>query len=122
MSARDTILVALTRYYRSNADPRGTAVQALDGYDAARRVELLEMRTDVRDRMCRDAHAAGRAEALAEDGQAYNGELAMLRGLVATLNAVAEHGDLSEVRKLLGEYASDDAAAREEAEGGERRG
>ncbi|KOG21762.1 hypothetical protein ADK36_12310 [Streptomyces viridochromogenes] len=50
----------------------------------------------------------------AADGQAYDGELAMLRGLVATLNAVAEHGDLSDVRKLLGEYASDDAAAREE--------
>ena len=61
---------------------------------------------------------AYRAEVLAADGQAYNGELAMLRGLVATLNAVAEHGDLSDVRKLLGEHASDDAAAREEKASG----
>lgn len=66
MSARETILLALTQYYRSNADPRGTAVQVLDGYDAARRTELLAMRADTRDRMCRDAHAAGRAEVLAE--------------------------------------------------------
>lgn len=66
MSARDTILVALTAYYGRNADPRGTAVQALDGYDADRRDYLLGERSDVRDRMVRDAQAAGRAEALAE--------------------------------------------------------
>lgn len=66
MSARDTILLALTRYYQGNSDPRGTAMQVVDGYDAARRKELLAERTDVRDRMLSDAHAAGRAEALAE--------------------------------------------------------
>ncbi|MFF7130044.1 hypothetical protein [Streptomyces sp. NPDC008240] len=65
MSARDTILLALTRYYQPNTDPRGTAMQVLDGYDAARRTELLSERTDVRDRMLSDAHAAGHAEALA---------------------------------------------------------
>ncbi|MFJ8345117.1 hypothetical protein ACIQ9J_01820 [Streptomyces sp. NPDC094153] len=57
---------------------------------------------------------AYRAEVLAGDGQAYDGELAMLRGLVATLRAVAEHGDLSDVRKLLAEYQRDDAQARAE--------
>lgn len=66
MSARDTILTALTAYYGSSADPRGTAVEVLDGYDADRRDYLLAERSDVRDRMVRDAHAAGRAEALAE--------------------------------------------------------
>lgn len=59
MSARDTIKLALTRYYRSNADPLGTAVRVLDGYDADRRAYLLNERSDVRDRMCRDAFAAG---------------------------------------------------------------
>ena len=115
MSTRDTIKLALTRYYRGNTDPLGTATKVLDGYDAARRAELLETRADVRDRMYRDAHDAGRAEALAADGQAYNGELAMLRGVVATLTAVAKHGDMGDVRKLLAEYASDDADARETA-------
>lgn len=45
-----------------------------------------------------DAHAA---EVLAADGQAYLGEL-------ATLRAVAEHGDLSDVRKVLGEHQRDE--------------
>lgn len=61
-------------------------------------------------RTVRDAY---RAEVLAADGQAYDGQLVMLTGLVATLNAVAEHGDLTEVRKLLAEHAAEDAAARE---------
>lgn len=56
-----------------------------------------------------DGHAA---EVLATDGQDYPGQLTMLTGLIATLTAVAEHGDLAGVRKLLAEYASDDAAAR----------
>jgi hypothetical protein len=56
-----------------------------------------------------DAHAA---EVLAADGQAYIGELAMYRGLVATLRAVAKHGDLDDVRKVLAEHAADDAVAR----------
>ncbi|MGW1533928.1 hypothetical protein [Streptomyces aureus] len=68
MSARDTILLALTRYYESNADPRGTASQVLTGYDNARREDLLSQRADVRDRMLADAHAAGRAEVLAGEG------------------------------------------------------
>lgn len=59
MSARDTILFALTRYYRTNPDPRGTATQLVDEYDEARRTELLHTRADTRDRMCRDAYAAG---------------------------------------------------------------
>ncbi|MYU22904.1 hypothetical protein [Streptomyces sp. SID8352] len=59
-----------------------------------------------------DAH---RAAVLIEDGQAYDGELAMLRGLVATLVAVAEHGDLTDVRQLLAEYQRDDREARKMA-------
>lgn len=60
-----------------------------------------------------------RAEVLAADGQAHDGELAMLRGLVRTLRAVVRDGRTAEaqrdeVRQLLWEYASDDAAAREE--------
>lgn len=68
MSARDTLLLALTRYYEKNSDPRGTASQVLTGYDNDRRDDLLRQRADVRDRMLSDAHAAGRAEALAEAG------------------------------------------------------
>lgn len=63
---------------------------------------------------------AYRAEVLAEDGQAYDGELAMLRGLVRTLRAVvgADDADMAEVRRLLWQHANgDDAAARTEAEG-----
>lgn len=53
----------------------------------------------------------------APDEQAYDGELAMLRGLVRVLRTVVRENDtLDEVRRLLWEHASDDAAARE-AEG-----
>jgi hypothetical protein len=41
----------------------------------------------------------------------YPGELDMLRGLVATLRAVAAHGDLPDVRKLLDEHERDERAA-----------
>lgn len=58
---------------------------------------------------------AYRAEVLAEDGQAYVGELAMLRGLVATLRAVATQGGLDEVRKLLDEHQRDEQDAYAEA-------
>ena len=87
-AARSVIELALTRYFRRDADAKGAAVQLLAKYDAGRR---------------------------AEDGQAYDGELAMLRGLVATLHAVAEHGDLPDVRKLLAEHKRDEQDAREEA-------
>ena len=57
-----------------------------------------------------------RAEVLAADGQAYDGELAMLRSLRRTLRAVTRYGtDIDEVRKLLAEHTADDAAARLEA-------
>lgn len=60
-----------------------------------------------------DAH---RVEVLAADGQAYDGELAMLRSLRRTLRAVTRYGtDMDEVRKLLAEHTADDAAARLEA-------
>lgn len=59
---------------------------------------------------------AYRVEVLAADGQAYDGELAMLRGLVRTLRAVARYGtDMGEVQRLLTEHANDDAEARTEA-------
>ncbi|MFE3169290.1 hypothetical protein [Streptomyces sp. NPDC059224] len=61
---------------------------------------------------------AYRAEVLAADGQAYDGELAMLRTLVRTLRTVVRDDDqLPEVRRLLWLHASDDAAAREQAKG-----
>lgn len=57
-----------------------------------------------------DAH---RAEVLAADGQAYDGELAMLRGLVRTLRAAARNGDLPAMQQALIHHANDDAEARE---------
>ena len=50
-----------------------------------------------------------------QDEQAYDGELAMLRGLVRTLRVVVrpDNPDVCEVRRLLHEHARDDAAARE---------
>jgi len=56
---------------------------------------------------CSREHAAD-----ATPGEDYPGETDMLRGLVATLKAVAAHGDLADVQKLLAEHASDDADAR----------
>jgi len=60
-----------------------------------------------------DAH---RAEVLAADGQAYDGELTMLRSLVRTLRVVVRHdGDLREVWRLLVAHTHDDADARKKA-------
>lgn len=55
-----------------------------------------------------------RAEVLAEDGQAFDGELAMLRGLVRTLRAAVrpDGADMDEVRRLLWEHQQDANAAR----------
>lgn len=59
--------------------------------------------------------AEHRAEVLAGDGQAYDGELAMLRGLVRTLRAVSrdDRADVAqrEVRRLLYEHAADERDA-----------
>lgn len=88
MSARVEIEFALARHFRRNASPQAAARELLARYDA---------------------------EAGPED---YPGELAMLRGLVATLHAVAEHGDLPDVRKVLAEHKSDEAEARAEQQGG----
>lgn len=54
-----------------------------------------------------------RAEVLAADGQAYDGELAMYRQLVRTLRAVVRHDDnAAEVWRLLHQHVIDDMAAR----------
>ncbi|MEV7389566.1 hypothetical protein [Streptomyces sp. NPDC091215] len=49
--------------------------------------------------------------------EAYDGELAMLRGLVRTLRVVVrpDDADMAEVRRLLHHHASDDATARAQA-------
>jgi hypothetical protein len=97
-SPRRVIEHALTAYYADNGNEQADQV-----------VRVLLHNYD-------DAH---RNQVLTEDGQEYNGELATYRGLVATLRAVAKHGDIDDVRKLLAEHAGDDAAARVRA--GERR-
>lgn len=75
-------------------------------YDRIRKYGLQQLATPV------DEEKSSRPAADATPGEDYPGEMDMLRGLVATLRAVAEHGDLADVRKLLTEHASDDAAAR----------
>ncbi|MCM8552661.1 hypothetical protein [Streptomyces sp. STCH 565 A] len=69
----------------------------------------------------RDAMDAHRAEVLAADGQAYDGELAMLRSLVRTLRVVVRPDDanVAEVRSLLHQHADDERDARQ---GGASRG
>ncbi|GGQ48558.1 hypothetical protein [Streptomyces asoensis] len=52
------------------------------------------------------------------DREAFPGELDMLHGLVATLHAVAEHGDLADVRRVLAEYQRDEQDAYAEAGAG----
>lgn len=61
----------------------------------------------------REVLAEHRSEVLAADGQAYDGELSMLRGLVRTLRVVARQSDLGEVQRLLIHHAVDDADARD---------
>jgi hypothetical protein len=51
------------------------------------------------------------------DEQAYDGELAMLRGFVDVIRVAAEHGDMSQVRQLIVEHDIDAAEALAEAEG-----
>ncbi|WIC88844.1 DNA binding protein [Streptomyces phage OnionKnight] len=85
MSYRSVIEHALRVYYADAAEPNAIARELLAKYDTER---------------------PGR--------EAYPGELDMLRGLIATMHAVAEHGDLGDVRKLLAEHQADDQAARAE--------
>ncbi|MFJ8144647.1 hypothetical protein ACIQ6R_06180 [Streptomyces sp. NPDC096048] len=85
MSYRTVIEHALRVCYAEYQDPAAFAGQLLARYDAER-----------------------------PGPEAYPGELDMLRGTLATLHAVAEHGDLGDVRKLLAEHRADDAAARAE--------
>lgn len=96
MSARNVIEAALTVYFATSRDPQAMTQTVLAQYDSERR-----------------------AEALATDGQAYDGELAMLRGLFRTLRPVVRHVSdaekLAEVQRLLHEHARDDADARKQA-------
>ncbi|MGW3025814.1 hypothetical protein [Streptomyces sp. NPDC001221] len=60
-----------------------------------------------------DAH---RAEIVAErDGEAYPGELAMLRGLLGVVRVIAKHSDIDELRRVIREYDTDEQDARTEA-------
>ncbi|MFD0437062.1 hypothetical protein [Streptomyces chartreusis] len=90
MSYSTHLDVALSRYCRRSSDPLGEPTRLLAQYTHALRSEIL-----------------------AADGQAYAGELTVLRGLVATLAAVAKHGDLSDVQKLLRDHTRTDAEVRE---------
>lgn len=47
----------------------------------------------------------------------YPGQLDMLRGLIATIRVVVDHGDLDDVRKLLDEHQRDEQDAVAEARG-----
>ncbi|AQS70888.1 hypothetical protein B1H29_31915 [Streptomyces pactum] len=52
--------------------------------------------------------------------EAYDGELAMLRGLVRTLRVVVrpDDADVNEVRRLLHQHVADETAARQEVRRG----
>ncbi|MFF3511588.1 hypothetical protein [Streptomyces sp. NPDC002573] len=61
---------------------------------------------------------AFRAEVLAEhtaEGEAYPGELAMLRGFLGVVRVIAKHSDIDELRRVVHEYETDKQAARTEA-------
>lgn len=80
--SRDVIELALRRHFRREDDPAASARQALAQYDAEH-----------------------------PSTEAYVGELVMLRGVVATLRVVAEHGDLPKVRQVLAEHQRDEQDA-----------
>jgi hypothetical protein len=98
MSARSVIEHALHTYYADSQQPDRVVRVLLHNYDHAHRAEVLTA-----------------------DGQEYDGQLAMLTGLIATIRATVAHGSLDDVRKLLDEHHHDDADAREEAKGKSRR-
>lgn len=126
----------LDEHWAWDADPHQIATELLAAHQAEVRREdaarlLDQRRTHISRAIFCDGitHAAGllnrwadenpaaaTPEGIAADGQAYDGELAMLRGLVRTLRVVVrEDVDVAEVRRLLHEHATDEAAAREEA-------
>lgn len=51
-------------------------------------------------------------------GEAYPGELAMLRTLARTLRVASRHRDFAAIEQALINHASDDAAARDNAKTG----
>lgn len=70
-------------------------------------------------RRCRNVVQAMAGEEAAPQGatatphtESFDGELAMLRGLVRVLRTVARQDDLRQMQRLLTEHASDDNAAR----------
>lgn len=104
-------LVKKAREYRSTGSSQNVR-QAEAVEFLASKVDRGAVRAFLGTAHYRDALDAHRAEVLAET---YPGELDMLRGLVATLHVVAQHGDLTDVRKLLAEHEADDAQARVQA-------
>lgn len=56
------------------------------------------------------------------DAEAYDGELAMARGLIRVLRTVARQDDLREVQRLLIEHTADETAAYAERRKGGSRG
>ncbi|WP_326698020.1 hypothetical protein OG909_12120 [Streptomyces sp. NBC_01754] len=45
------------------------------------------------------------------DPEAYPGELAMLRGVLGVVRTVADHGDITELRRIVAEHRADEQAA-----------
>ncbi|MCP3817795.1 hypothetical protein NLX86_06495 [Streptomyces sp. A3M-1-3] len=45
----------------------------------------------------------------------YPGELAMLRGVLGVVRTIAQHGDLTELRRIIAEHYADERAAYEQA-------
>ena len=49
------------------------------------------------------------------DVENYPGELAMLRGLLGVVRAIANYGDIDELRRVIHEHELDEQAAQAEA-------
>lgn len=92
MTARSVIEHALTAYYADSQQADQVVRVLLHNYNHDHRTAVL-----------------------AEDGQAYDGELTMLRVLARTLRVAARHGDLPAMQQALIHHASDDAEAREKS-------
>lgn len=103
----DDLVSATIDRWRSDPEvPDREVLANVEKVCAAWRTSGQGYRSDEPEEKCSREPAAD-----ATPGEAYAGELVMLRGLVATLRAVAEHGDLNEVRQLLDEHKRDEQDA-----------